>query len=39
MVENRLLTVDDALIALDKMKEGKRWLPWPKAEKMLNALR
>lgn len=39
MVENQLLTVDDAMIALDKMKQGKRRLPWPEAEKMLNALR
>lgn len=29
MVENQLLTVDDALQALHKMKEGKRRLPWP----------
>ena len=39
MVENQLLTVDDALKALHKMKEGKRRLPWPDAEKMLEALR
>jgi hypothetical protein len=39
MVENQLLTVDDALKALHKMKEGKRRLPWPDAEKMLDALR
>lgn len=39
MVENQLLTVDDAMNALDKMKQGKRRLPWPEAEKMLNALR
>ena len=39
MVENQLLTVSDAFNALDKMKEGKRWLPWSEAEKMLNALR
>ena len=39
MVENQLLTVDDALVALDKMKECKRWLPWHLAEKKLNALR
>lgn len=39
MVENHLLTVDDAFTALGRMKEGKRWLPWPEAEKMLNALR
>lgn len=39
MVENQLLTVDDAFNALERMKEGKRWLPWADAEKMLNALR
>lgn len=39
MLENQLLTVDDALKALHKMKEGKRRLPWPDAEKMLEALR
>lgn len=39
MVENQLLTVDDAMNALEKMKQGKRRLPWPEAEKMLNALR
>jgi len=39
MVENQLLSVDDAFKALDKMKDGKRRLPWPKAEKVLNALR
>lgn len=39
MVENQLLTVDDALNALHKMKEGKRRLPWLQAEKRLEALR
>ncbi len=39
MVENQLLTVDDAFKALDRMKDGKRRLPWPEAEKVLNALR
>ena len=39
MIENQLLTVDDAFNALDKMKEGKRRLPWPEAEKILNGLR
>jgi hypothetical protein len=39
MVESQLLTVDDAFTALDRMKEDKRRLPWPEAEKMLNALR
>ncbi len=34
-----LLTVDDALNALHKMKEGKRRLPWLQAEKRLEALR
>jgi len=34
-----LLTVDDAFKALDRRKLGKRRLPWPEAEKMLNALR
>lgn len=39
IVENQLLTVDDAFKALDRMKDGKRRLPWPEAEKVLNALR
>ena len=39
MVENQLLTVDDAFKSLHKMKEGRRRLPWPEAEKMLNAFR
>ncbi len=39
MVENQLLSVDDAFSALDRMKSGKRRLPWPEAEKALNALR
>jgi hypothetical protein len=39
MVESQLITVDEALAALDKMKAGKRRLPWPEAEKALNALR
>lgn len=39
MIENRLLTVDDAFKALDRMKSGKRRLPWLEAEKVLNALR
>lgn len=39
MIENQLLTVDDAFKALDKMKSGKRRLPWPEAEKTLSALR
>jgi hypothetical protein len=39
MVENQLLTVNDALKALHKMKEGKRRLPWTDAEKILESLR
>ena len=39
MVENQLLSVDDAFKALDRMKDGKRRLPWPEAEKVLTALR
>lgn len=39
MVENQLLTVDEALIALYRMKDGKRRLPWSEAENVLNALR
>ncbi len=39
MIENQLVTVDDTFKALDKMKSGKRRLPWPEAEKRLNALR
>lgn len=38
-IENQLLTVDDAFKALDRMKSGKRRLPWTEAEKVLNALR
>jgi hypothetical protein len=39
MVENQLLSVDKALAALNRMKEGKRRLPWADAEKILNKLR
>lgn len=39
MVENQLLSVDDALSALALMKEGKRRLPWIEAERILNGLR
>lgn len=39
MVENQLLSVDEALRALDGMKSGKRRLPWAEAESRLNALR
>ncbi len=39
MVENQLLTVDDALEALQRMKESKRRLPWADAVKMLEELR
>ena len=39
MIENQLLSVDDAFKALDRMKSGKRRLPWTEAEKVLNALR
>lgn len=39
MVENQVLTVDEALAALTRMKEAKRRLPWPEAEKILSALR
>jgi hypothetical protein len=35
MVENQLLSVADALKALQKMKEGGRRLPWRDAEKSL----
>ena len=38
MVENQLLSVADALKALQKMKEGKRRLPWHDAEKLLLSL-
>jgi len=38
MVENQLLSVADALKALQKMKEGKRRLPWQDAEKLLLSL-
>jgi hypothetical protein len=39
MIEHQLLTVDGALKALDHMKSSKRRLPWPEAEKAVNALR
>lgn len=39
MVENQLLTVDDALMALRKMKDSKRRLPWPESEQILEGLR
>lgn len=39
MVTNQLLTVTDALDGLDRMKVGKRRLPWVEAENRLNALR
>ncbi|PPC89303.1 MAG: DUF3368 domain-containing protein [Methylobacter sp.] len=39
MVENQLLSVDEAFTALNRMKEGKRRLPWSDAEKILNQLR
>lgn len=39
MVENRLLSVDEAIAALTLMKEGRRRLPWADAERILNGLR
>jgi hypothetical protein len=39
MVENHLLSVDEAIVALALMKEGKRRLPWRDAERILNGLR
>ncbi len=39
MVEHQLLIVDDALKALQRMKEGKRRIPWAEAENRLHALR
>lgn len=39
MIENQLLTVDGTFKALDRMKSGKRRLPWADVEKTLNALR
>jgi hypothetical protein len=39
MVENQLLTVDQALAALALMRERKRRLPWAEAERVLNGLR
>jgi hypothetical protein len=37
-IENHLLTVDDALEPPDRMKSGKRRMPRPEAEEVLNAL-
>lgn len=39
MVENQLLAVDDALQALQRMKERKRRLPWHEAETVIESLR
>lgn len=39
MVDNRLLTVEGALTALDRMKAAKRRLPWLEAEHLLQARR
>lgn len=39
MVENQLLSVDDALAALALMKKDKRRLPWIDTERILNGLR
>ena len=39
MIENQLLTVDDAFKAVDRMKLGKRRLPWMEAERVLEAQR
>jgi hypothetical protein len=39
MVQHQFLSVEDALAALDRMKQGKRRLPWPQAEKEVSALR
>ncbi|MCE9681147.1 hypothetical protein [Halomonas alkalisoli] len=38
MVENRLLSVDEALNALGLMKTRKRRLPWTEAERILRGL-
>lgn len=37
MIENQLLSVDDAFKALDRMKSGKRRLPWTEAEKLFTS--
>lgn len=39
MIENQLLSVNEALAALALMKESKRRLPWTDAERSLNRLR
>ena len=39
MVENRLLSVDEAIAALALMTESRRRLPWADAERILNGLR
>lgn len=39
MVENHLLSVDEAIASLTSMKKGKRRLPWADAERILNGLR
>jgi hypothetical protein len=39
MITHQVLSVDDALRALERMKSGRRRLPWQEAETALNALR
>lgn len=39
LVENKLLDVDQALVALEQMKIKKRRLPWADAERIMNGLR
>jgi len=39
MVENHLLSVDEAIAALTLMKDSKRRLPWTDAERILNGMR
>ncbi|MCC2637829.1 MAG: hypothetical protein K0Q68_1548 [Moraxellaceae bacterium] len=39
MVQHALMSVDEALLALERMKQGKRRLPWVEAVRRLEALR
>lgn len=38
LVESQLLSTNEALLALDRMKNAKRRLPWDEAKKRLNAI-
>lgn len=37
MIDHQLLSVDDAFKAIDRMKSGKRRLPWPEGKRPANS--